>query len=151
MKFVALPLAAISVLFALLLPPAKAQTPSANPMQHQVTAAERSGLEALKTGDLTKFAALTADEAILVDSHGAATKAQLLKNVAGFTLTDYSMDNVQFLKLSRDTGLISYTITEKGVSHGKEFSARAYVSSVWTKRGKGWQCLFSQETVPPRQ
>jgi hypothetical protein len=94
MKSVALPLAAIAVLFALFLPSAKAQTPSANPMQDQVTAAERSGLEALKTGDLTKFAAITADEAIFVDSHGAATKAQLLKNVAGFTLTDYSMDNV---------------------------------------------------------
>ena len=126
--------------------PLSSQTNS--PMQQQIVAAERSGLEALKTGDLTKFADLTADNAIFVDAHGTATKAQVVQNVAGFNLTDYTIDDIQFRPLSRDSGLISYTITEKGVSHGKPFSARAYVSSVWTRHAKTWQCLFSQETTP---
>jgi len=37
--------------------------------------------------------------------------------------------------------------TEKGVSHGKEFAAQVYVSSIWAKRGSQWVCLFSQETA----
>jgi hypothetical protein len=57
------------------------------------------------------------------------------------------MDNIGFVPISANTGLITYRIAEKGVSHGKEFSARVYVSSLWTERGNRWVCLFSQETA----
>jgi ketosteroid isomerase-like protein len=116
-------------------------------LEQQVVAKEREGLEALKTGDLERFANLTADDAVMVDAQGPATKAQVLKNVAGFRLTDYSMEDVRFLAISKNTGLISYKITEKGNSHGKEFTAQAYVSSIWAERGSAWVCLFSQETA----
>jgi hypothetical protein len=122
-----------------------------NTMEEQIIAKEREGLDALKTGNLELFGNLTADEAVLVDAHGPATKAEVLKNVAGFTLTEYSMEGTKFVPISPEAGLISYKITEKGVSHGREFTAQAYVSSVWTQRGKRWLCLFSQETGVPRQ
>ncbi|MFZ0298310.1 MAG: nuclear transport factor 2 family protein [Candidatus Sulfotelmatobacter sp.] len=122
-----------------------------NAMERQIIAKEREGLDALKTGDLDRFGNLTADEAVLVDAHGPASKAQVLKNVAGFTLTEYSMEDVRFVRISPETGLISYKITETGISHGREFTAQAYVSSVWTERGNKWLCLFSQETGVPRQ
>ena len=120
-------------------------------IEQQIVSKEREGLDALKTGDLERFGNLTADEAVMVDAQGPATKAQVLKNVAGFTLTEYSMEDVRFVPVSASTGLITYKITEKGASHGKEFAAQAYVSSVWTKRGTKWVCLFSQETAvrPP--
>jgi len=70
----------------------------------------------------------------------------VLKNVAGFRLVDYSMDNVQFPPLSSKSGLITHKISEKGTSHGKEFTAQAYVSSIWAKRKGKWVCVFSQET-----
>ena len=120
--------------------------PAEGSLQEQIVAAEREGLDALKAGDVDHFGALTADEAVLVDARGPATKAQVLKNVAGFTLTDYTIENVNFVPISKDTGLISYKITEKGNSHGHEFAATVYVSSVWTHRGDKWLCLFSQET-----
>jgi hypothetical protein len=116
---------------------------SMTPLERQIVAKERAGLDALKSGNLELFGSLTADDAILVDAHGPATKAQVLKNVAEFTLTDYSMDNLQFLPLSESSGLIAYKISAKGVSHGKEFSAQAYVSSIWAQRGNQWLCLFS--------
>jgi hypothetical protein len=115
-------------------------------MQQQIVAKEREGLDALKTGDLDLFGKLTADEAVMVDAQGPATKAQVLQNVGEFKLTDYSMEDLKFVPVSATTGLISYKITEKGVSHGHEFVAKAYVSSLWTKRDAGWVCLFSQET-----
>jgi ketosteroid isomerase-like protein len=120
-------------------------------MERQIIAKEREGLDALKTGDLERFGNLTADEAVLVDAHGPASKAQVLKNVAGFTLTEYSMEDMRFVPISPETGLISYKIIEKGVSHGREFTAQAYVSSVWIQRGNKWLCLFSQETGVPKQ
>jgi hypothetical protein len=120
-------------------------------MEDQIIAKEREGLDALKAGNLDLFGRLTADEAVLVDAHGPASKAEVLKNVAGFTLTEYSMDDMKFVPISPEAGLISYKITEKGVSHGREFTAQAYVSSVWTQRGSRWLCLFSQETGVPKQ
>lgn len=122
----------------------KAKTDS---LEQQIVSKEREGLEALKTGNVERFGNLTADDAVFVDSEGPADKAQVLKNVAGFSLTEYSMENIQFVPISANSGLITYRITEKGVSHDKEFAGHAYVSSVWARRGDKWVCLFSQETV----
>jgi hypothetical protein len=118
-----------------------------NSLQQQIVAKEREGLDALKAGNLEQFGNLTADDAVLVDAQGPASKAQVMKNVAGFNLTDYSMEDVRFVPLSAKSGLIVYKITEKGVSHGKEFAAQAYISSIWSDREGKWLCLFSQETA----
>ncbi len=120
-------------------------------LQQQIVSKEREGLDALKTGNLEVFGKLTADDAVFVDAQGPASKAQVVQNVAGFRLVDYSMEDLRFVPLAAKSGLITYKINEKGVSHGKEFMAQAYVSSIWTERGDAWVCLFSQETAarPP--
>jgi ketosteroid isomerase-like protein len=136
-------------------PRAHNSSASDSAMERQIISSEREGLDALKTGDLQRFADLTADEAVFVDAHGSASKAQVLQNVAGFTLKVYSMEDVKFVPISPNSGLISYKASETGVSHGKEFTVQVYVSSIWTERGTKWVCLFSQETAarttPPPQ
>lgn len=116
-------------------------------LEEKVIAKEREGLDALKSGNLELFGDLTADDAVLVDAHGLASKAQVLQNVAAFKLTDYSMEGMEFRPLSPESGLISYKISERGISHGKEFAAQAYVSSIWSERDGKWVCVFSQETA----
>jgi hypothetical protein len=118
----------------------------ADALRERIVAQERAGLDALKTGDLTEFGASTADDAIFVDAHGPATKAEVMEHTAEFRLHDYTMAAVKFIPLSADSGLIVYTLTESGASHGKEFTARVYVSSLWIKRDGKWLCEFSQET-----
>jgi hypothetical protein len=118
----------------------------ADSLRDQIVARERSGLDSLKTGDLTTFGASTADDAIFVDAHGPATKAEVMEHTAAFRLTDYTMTDIKFIPLSAESGLIVYTLTESGNSHGEDFSARVYVSSLWLKRGGKWLCEFSQET-----
>jgi hypothetical protein len=115
-------------------------------LQSKVLAKERQGLDCLKTGNLAEFAALTADDAVLVDAHGPADKAQVVKNTSEFRLDDYTIEDVKFVPLSSKSGLIAYTITESGTSHGKQFKAKVYVSSIWAERKGKWLCLFSQET-----
>jgi len=117
------------------------------PLQEKILAKERQGLDFLKTGNLAGFAALTAEDAVFVDAHGPATKAEVLKNTAEFRLDDYTMDEVKFLPLSSKSGLISYRLAESGTSHGKQFKAKVYVSSMWAERKGKWVCLFSQETA----
>ena len=115
-------------------------------IEDQIVAKEREGLDALKAGHTEEFGKLTADDAVFVDAAGAASKAQVMQNVGGFKLTEYSMENVKFLRLTNKSGLITYKITETGNSHGKDFTAHSYISSIWEERGGTWLCLFSQET-----
>ncbi|MGA2353943.1 MAG: nuclear transport factor 2 family protein [Terriglobales bacterium] len=142
----------VSILFVALVhaqpkkPERSAPEPRADALREQIVAQERAGLDALKTGDLAKFGASTADDAIFVDAHGPATKAEVMEHTAEFRLHDYTMSDVRFIPLSAESGMIIYTVTESGTSHGKDFSARVYVSSLWLKRGGKWLCEFSQET-----
>src|SRR5271154_4121402 len=69
-------------------------------LEQQIIAKEREGLDALKAGNVDRFAELTAEDAVLVDNHGPASKAQVVKNVAGFKLLDYTMEDVKFIPLS---------------------------------------------------
>jgi hypothetical protein len=54
----------------------------ADALRERIVAQERAGLDALKTGDLTEFGASTADDAIFVDAHGPATKADVMEHTA---------------------------------------------------------------------
>jgi hypothetical protein len=142
-----------SVIAARLVEPRDSKA-SEESLKQQIVAKEREGLDALKIGNVEAFANLTAEEAVFVDAAGLATKSEVVKNVVGFTLTDYSMEDVRFVPLSAESGLISYKIHEKGASHGHEFAAQAYISSIWAERAGKWVCLFSQETaarMPPKQ
>jgi hypothetical protein len=118
----------------------------ADALRDEIAAQERAGLEALKTGDLTAFGNSTAEEAVFVDAAGPAGKAEVMKNVANFRLTDFTMSDIRLVPLSRDSGLIVYRLAESGTSHGKEFNAKVNVSSLWVKRAGKWVCMFSQET-----
>src|ERR1700722_7857855 len=80
-------------------------------LRDEIVAQERAGLgfcevDALKIGDVPAFASTLPDDAVFVDSHGAAGKDEVVKNVAGFRLTDYTMSDVRFVALSPESGLI---------------------------------------------
>lgn len=115
-------------------------------LAREIEAQERHGLDCLKTGDLKEFAATTADDAIFIDAHGPAGKAEVVEHTSQFRLDSYAMTDVKLLPLSPDSGVLTYKMTETGTSHGKQFSATVYVSSIWALRKDKWQCLFSQET-----
>ena len=124
--------------------------PAQQSLQDKVVGKERQGLEALKDGKVQEFAELTADEAVFLDDHGSATKAEVVQHVGNFKLIDFSMDEIKFVPLSDRAGVVAYKLTEKGSSHGREFNAVVYASAVWTERNGKWLCLFSQET-PAKQ
>jgi ketosteroid isomerase-like protein len=115
-------------------------------LRDEIVAQERAGLDALKTGDLKAFGDSTADEAVFLDASGPAGKAEVMKNLAGFRLTGFTMSDIRFVPLSRDSGLIVYRLAESGTSHGKDFNGKVNVSALWMKRSGKWVCLFSQET-----
>lgn len=116
-------------------------------LQEQVVAQERKELDSIKSGDMTLFASLIAEEAVFVDSHGTAGKTEVVKNTANFKLLEYTMEDIKFVPLSAKSGVIAYRLVQKASSHGQEFTNQIYASAIWTERGGRWLCLFSQETA----
>lgn len=124
---------------------------SAEPsLEQQVVAKEREELDAIKAGNMTAFANLIAERAVFLDPRGYGTKAEVVEHTADFKLLEYSMEDVKFVPISDNSGLVAYKLTEKGSSHGHEFSGTVYASAVWAKQNGTWVCVFSQET-PARQ
>jgi len=119
-------------------------------VRQKVVSKEREELEAVKRGDSATFAGLIAEDAVFVDPRGTAGKAEVVQNTAEFKLLEYSMDDIRFVPVSPKSGLVAYRLTEKGVSHGRDFSGQVHASALWTEREVEWVCIFSQET-PARQ
>ena len=71
--------------------------PAQDDLRATILAKERQELECLRTGNLTEFASLLADDAVFVDSHGPAGKAEVVKNTAEFRLQDFSMEDIRFV------------------------------------------------------
>lgn len=115
-------------------------------LQRQVLAKERQELDCLKSGNYAEFASLLADDAVFVDTHGPAGKADIVRNAAGVRLSRYTMEDMRFVRLSARSALLIYKLTETGTSRGREFTATVYVSALWGERGGKWICLYSQET-----
>jgi hypothetical protein len=136
-----------SCLWLLLLIPVQGQPVQEPTLRDQVTASERAELDALKSGNIVAFTDLLADQAVFVDAAGPAPKSQVVKNVAEFRLSDYTMSDIHFVPLSPSSGLIVYRTAETGTSHGKNFSANVLISVIWARRNGKWVCLFSQETA----
>jgi ketosteroid isomerase-like protein len=113
----------------------------------EIVAQERAGLEALKSGDVAKVGAAMTDDAVFVDANGILRKPELLKLLGDVKLKDYTMSDVRFVPVSPDNGAVSYTLTESGTRQGHAFSAKVFVSSVWVRNGRQFQCVFSQKTA----
>jgi uncharacterized protein DUF4440 len=144
-RFLLLPILLLA-LFAAFFPRPLASRVPEEALQQQVVAKEREELEALKSGDHKAFANLIADEAIFLDPRGHGTKAEVVEHTSDFRLIDYVMENVKFVAVGRNSGVVAYKLTQKGSAHGREFTSVAYASALWTRRNGKWVCLFSQET-----
>jgi len=116
-------------------------------LQREIVAKERQELDDLKSGNYDDFASLVADDAIFMDSSGSATKAEVMTHTREFRLTDYTMSDIKFVRISSSAGIVIYTIDETGTSHGHSFTEKVYVAATWVKRGSKWLSLFSQETA----
>ena len=115
-------------------------------LQAEIVAKERQELETLKNGKVQEFADLLAEEAIFVDSHGSASKAEVVGHLNDLKLVEYSMADIKFVPVSPQSGVIAYRLTQKGRENGKDFADTVYVSALWIKRSGKWVCLFTQES-----
>ncbi len=121
-------------------------TASAADLKDQIVAKEREELEALKSADYKKFADLIADDAIFLNPGGPGTKMQVVEQSSHFKLLDFSMDDIKFLPLTDNSGIVIYKLTQKASAGGREFTSVVHASATWVQRNGRWFSIFSQET-----
>jgi len=115
-------------------------------LQQTIIAKEREEPEAIKSGDMTRFAELLADDAVFLNQRGHGDKALVVKNTSLVRLLDFSMDDIHFVPLGESSGLVAYRLTETMAREDKQFNFQVYASAVWIRRADKWLCIFSQET-----
>jgi hypothetical protein len=76
------------------------------------------------------------------------TKAQQIQSISDLTISDYTMQDVKVVMLSKDSAIVMYKVMAKGSYKGKAFEPHwALASAVWANRGGKWQNVLYQETA----
>lgn len=104
--------------------------------------------EAFVKKDSDAIRRLMADEHLAITAYygGAQTKAEQLKNLPEYKVTEYAAGKTTVTLLSNDVALVSYPLTQKGTFKGKPLSQKNYAAAVWVKRDGKWLEASYQET-----
>jgi hypothetical protein len=123
------------------------QKPS--PVLGQLTILEKQILEALKNHNAGTLQSLLRDDYAEISGPGPGrmSKMEVLKALPRLRITDYTMEDVRFLSLDRDAGILTYKLSLK-VPPGEQehFATPAYVSSTWVRQDLSWLSVFRQWT-----
>lgn len=130
-----------------LLSPSRFSVQADEAMQQQIVAKVREEPDSRKTGNMDVFRSLIADDALFLDAHGSAGKAEVVEHSANFHLAEYAIEAVRFVPVSPKAGVMTYQLTQQGTLHGNEFAGQVWVSALCTEREGQWVCVFSQETA----
>jgi hypothetical protein len=126
--------------------PVAAATP-AGPTQADLEAKEHQVWDAIKAKNWDAFAALLADDFVIVGGDGVMTKAQMLGDMKKYDLTEYTLSDFHLTKVDADLVVLAYTASEKSTYDGKPSSGKpAYASSAWVNRGGKWLAAYHQES-----
>jgi hypothetical protein len=111
-----------------------------------IEAKERQVQAAIQKGDLQAFGSLLADDAMEVTDHGVSSKAQIIEELKGATLSDFTMTDVKVTMIDKDASLITYRTAGKYSVHGQSGTFDDWASTVWVKRNGKWMAFIHQET-----
>ncbi len=111
----------------------------------EIEACERAVWQALVDGDAAADrAALAADFLGLYPDGFAGREDHVGQLATGPGIAAFALSGLRVMSLGADHALIAYAARFRRVGAGAEEAM--YVSSVWRRRGQGWENLFSQDT-----
>jgi hypothetical protein len=56
------------------------------------------------------------------------------------------MEDIHFIPLTDNSGIVIYKLTQKASAGGREFTSVVHSSATWVQRDGKWVSVFSQET-----
>jgi len=123
---------------------------AAGAMDDKAMATVKQLWEQYKAKDKAGFGAGLTDDAMEVGPNGMPmTKAQIEEQMAGSTVTDYSLTDMKVQWINKDAAIVHYTASVKGTGpDGKPFPPGSFhCSDVLVNKGGKWLAQFHQETM----
>ncbi|MEO7659058.1 MAG: nuclear transport factor 2 family protein, partial [Pyrinomonadaceae bacterium] len=118
-----------------------------NSVETQIIALEKQGWEAWKNKNSSWFQANLTEDALFVSSDGVANKSHIIKFMGSeCEIKSYLLDNFKFLKLDKNSAVITFTGTQDGMCSGKTLPATVHGSAIYVKRGGKWLVAFYTDT-----
>lgn len=111
----------------------------------EIEACERAVWQALADGDAAAdHAALAADFLGVYPDGFSGREDHVGQLAAGRSIATFALSDLRVMPFGPDHALIAYTACYRRV--GNDAEEAMYVSSVWRRRGPGWENVFSQDT-----
>lgn len=109
---------------------------------------EKQLWQALLSYDYAAFAALLADDVMLVATDGARrNKAEYLQRLPQFVFGPCAQSNFVVVQLTPQAATVNYIADISGASNGTEMKARLCISSTWVQRNTIWQIAFTHDAT----
>ena len=150
---VALTLAIASVAYAQEATPSPSPAPkpamSKAQSQKMIVATEKKLWTAWKNKDTKPFSANLTADSVMISDMGVASKADLLKEMAGSQceVKSYELSDIKVTFLDSSAALITYKATQDGTCAGQALPATVWASSAYVKRGGRWLAASHQESA----
>ena len=112
-----------------------------------ISSLEKQGWEAIKKKDWNALSSIMTEDFVDVGEMGIRGKSEALQDLkANFILTEYAMEQVKVLELSKDAALVTYRLVQKGSYKGENLPAKINCSAAYVRRGGRWLNILFQET-----
>jgi hypothetical protein len=106
---------------------------------------------AMISRDVETATAMMADSSIITGAQGVSEidKATFAKMLAGggWTLRDYSFEEVKVIAPTADVAVIGYRVVEHVEFEGRQLELRAADASTWVREAGKWVCVLHTESV----
>lgn len=126
-----------------------AQANDSKNLQDSLMAMEKQAWEAFGKGDGKFFESFLTDDFQMVSDSGISGKAQSVQMISTkpCDLKSFSFSNPKLSMLNKTTALVTYEATQDVSCGGQQAPGKAYLSSIFVKRGGKWLAMFHQEST----
>ena len=117
-------------------------------LEEKIVALEKQGWEAIKKKDWTALGSVMTEDFVKVGEMGIRGRSAAIEDLkANLTLTEYGMEEVNVLELSKDATMVTYRLVQKGSYKGQDLPSKASCSAAYVRRGGKWLNISFQQTA----
>ena len=124
----------------------------ADHLKDTLAALDKSLWDALARGDVDPVRKLYGDDFVSFSEHGRYDKKDAEESVRLFRSSELKIRDVELVRVSKETAILSYVYSVKLLSRGGELQADwtdHRTSRCWTQRDSGWVLVFVQDQTLP--
>jgi hypothetical protein len=116
-------------------------------VEEKIISLEKQGWEAIKKKGWNALSSIMTEDFVEVGEMGIRGKSEALQDLkSNLILTEYAMEQVRVLELSKDAALVIYQLVQKGSYQGQDLPSKMNCSAAYVRRGGKWLNISFQET-----